>query len=126
MYDELIKRLRECTAEMNGEKTLWHQAADAIEELQASVDGLTAQTIMVFEKTEGRTVIKFEPKWIPVTERLPDIGKDVLCFCRANIFFVLGWDGYHWHEGADRYYMSSFVTHWMPLPRTPEEESGEA
>lgn len=33
MYDELIKRLRECTAEMNGEKTLWHQAADAIEEL---------------------------------------------------------------------------------------------
>ena len=34
MYDELIKRLRECTAEMNGEKTLWHQAADAIEKLQ--------------------------------------------------------------------------------------------
>lgn len=33
MYDELIKRLRECTAEQNGEKTLWHQAADAIEEL---------------------------------------------------------------------------------------------
>lgn len=34
MYDELIKRLRECTAEMNEEKTLWHQAADAIEELE--------------------------------------------------------------------------------------------
>mgnify|MGYP006874841069 CR=1 FL=1 len=33
MYDELIKRLRECTSEQNGEKTLWHQAADAIEEL---------------------------------------------------------------------------------------------
>ena len=33
MYDELIKRLRECTAEQNGEKTLWHQAADAIESL---------------------------------------------------------------------------------------------
>ncbi len=33
MYEELVKRLRECTAEQNGEKTLWHQAADAIEEL---------------------------------------------------------------------------------------------
>ena len=33
MYNELIKRLRECTAEQNGEKTLWCQAADAIEEL---------------------------------------------------------------------------------------------
>ena len=38
MYDELIKRLRECTAEMNGEKTLWHQAADAIEELQKDLE----------------------------------------------------------------------------------------
>ena len=33
MYDELVKRLRNCTAEQNGEKTLWCQAADAIEEL---------------------------------------------------------------------------------------------
>ncbi len=33
MYEDLVKRLRECTAEQNGEKTLWHQAADAIEEL---------------------------------------------------------------------------------------------
>ena len=33
MYDELIKWLRECTAEQNGEKTLWCKAADAIEEL---------------------------------------------------------------------------------------------
>lgn len=38
MYDELIKRLRDCTAEQNGEKTLWCQAADAIEELQKAVN----------------------------------------------------------------------------------------
>lgn len=63
------------------------------------------------------------PRWIPVTERLPDVGKEVLCFCRANICFVLGWDGNHWHEGADRYYMSGFVTHWMPLPPAPKEET---
>ena len=36
--DELIKRLRECTAEQNGEKSLWHQAADAIEELSREAE----------------------------------------------------------------------------------------
>ena len=134
MYDELIKRLRaSCEScklwdgykcclkgDCSAQKSL--QAADAIEERQAVVDGLTAQTNMVFEKTEWRTVIKFEPKWIPVTERLPDVGKDVLCFCRANIFLVLSRDGNLWREGADRYYMSGFVTHWMPLPKAPESE----
>lgn len=39
MYEELIKRLRECTAEQNGEKTLWWQAADAIEELLKFASG---------------------------------------------------------------------------------------
>lgn len=32
-YSDLVQRLRECTQEQNGEKTLWCQAADAIEEL---------------------------------------------------------------------------------------------
>lgn len=64
-----------------------------------------------------------ERKWIPVTERMPEVGKDVLCFCRAGIYFVLAWDGTHWHEGCDRYYMKSLATHWMPLPEPPKEET---
>lgn len=44
MYNELIKRLRECTAEMNGEQTLWHQAADAIEDL---ITALTASNEVI-------------------------------------------------------------------------------
>lgn len=91
---------------------LMNRAADAIERLDA-----IAQTYV-----ETVHEIEDKRKWIPVTERLPDVEEVVLCFCRANIFFVLSWDGYHWHEGADRYYMSSFVTHWMPLPQPPESE----
>ena len=132
MYDTLIKRLRECTAELNGEKTLWHQAADAIEERQAVVDGLTAQTNMVFEKTEGRTVIKFEPKWIPVTERLPDAGKKVLVFaygydtitarmCKKTedgypVFECKGYDGIYLEMAR-----AGRISHWMPLPEPPKE-----
>ncbi len=91
MYDELIKRLRtscescklwdgykcclkgECSAQTR------LQAADAIEELRAAVEGYEANTNMVFDRSGNNTVVKFEPKWIPVTERLPecDLGAEV-------------------------------------------------
>ena len=64
-------------------------------------------------------------KWIPVTERLPEPGKWVLCACRANIIEVLKYD----HTMGDwdstmpeRCYMKGFVTHWMPLPEPPKGE----
>ena len=64
-----------------------------------------------------------KPKWIPVTERLPEDGKYVLCFCRANIICVLRRDkDGDWYENPAHVYMSSFVTHWMPLPEPPKEE----
>lgn len=70
MYDELIKRLRECTAEQNGEKTLWHQAADAIEELQKQRDEWESHAALAESFARG---------WIPVKERLPecDLGAEV-------------------------------------------------
>jgi len=63
-------------------------------------------------------------KWIPVTERLPENGEYVLCFCRANIVCVLRRDkDGDWYENPAHVYMSGFVTHWMPLPKAPEKES---
>lgn len=124
MYGKLVKRLRNrriCIQQSNGldDFPLLREAADAIEELDTLLDGVSADNEALCETIEKLK----NPRWIPVTERLPDVGKDVLCFCRANICFVLGWDGNHWHEGADRYYMSGFVTHWMPLPEPPKEET---
>ena len=115
MYDELIKRLWECasgkcfncsqyTETTNAsvcQKELMKQAADAIEELS-------------------------KHRWIPVTERLPDAGERVLCYCRANIYEVMKMrtDGAWVHNDKvyDSAYMSGFVTHWMPLPEPPKEE----
>ena len=83
-----------------------------------------------------------EPKWIPVSERLPDIGgcylvvvkykydfereynydTDVAAFnfCYDRNYIDGRWSTYiDWDEGQQYLH----VTHWMPLPEPPEEES---
>ena len=62
--------------------------------------------------------------WIPVSERLPDVGKRVLCSGPNGGIFIAGtrycagrvlWD--------DRTRIGRRnVTHWMPLPEPPKED----
>jgi hypothetical protein len=115
MHDELIKRLREPCQYENC--ILCQQAADAIEELQGRVK--------VLEKVADKWCAAV-PKWIPVTERLPKRGKNVL---------VANKRGKQWDvdkawlsclgSGFDRGGKRSLyhVTHWMPLPEPPKEET---
>lgn len=74
-YSELVKRLRESKNEQCyigcfgncGDCKIdaeLEQAADAIEELQAQIDGWIEQ--------ERNALLKSIPKWIPVTEELPE------------------------------------------------------
>lgn len=111
-YTELVKELRYCVdgdeecagckryGQMSCEVYLMEEAADAIEELEAAV-----------------------PTWIPVTERLPKKRKWVLCRCEADIIEVLRWENNEWYHDPMHVYYPSFVTHWMPLPEPPKEET---
>ena len=65
------------------------------------------------------------PKWIPVEERLPERRRWVLCRCQANITEVMRFENAEWYHDPSHVYFFEFVTHWMPLPESPEEEKAD-
>lgn len=63
--------------------------------------------------------------WIPVSERLPEIGDRCLCNVKSFAFpgsfyqTILKYDKYGFVEGC---IYTDDVTHWMLLPEPPKEE----
>lgn len=91
MYDELVKRLREHNGWALNE-TL-DEAADAIEELTRENKELSfrsAQLEAMNDALIGETgaadalMVVSQPRWIPVSERLPESGERVLACCRVK------------------------------------------
>ena len=80
----------------------------------------------VDEVVDRAPTIGAVPRWIPCENRLPKVGREVLCQCRANIIEVLcleengSWE----NPSSFRHYLNSFVIAWMPLP-DPYEEGGK-
>lgn len=63
-----------------------------------------------------------QPKWISVEERLPEIGRTVICCAKGYIPLI----GTGWYDANLNMWHLDFVgkrtvTHWMPLPSCPEE-----
>ena len=110
MYDELVKALRYCDSEdcVDCEyrslcSHLMTYAADAIEELS---------------KMETTT-----PRWIPVTERLPNENDRYLTISvepwfGTTVVDTMRWSGVWMYDGRQT---EATVTHWMPLPKPPKD-----
>lgn len=118
MYEELIEELRRPHADCDP-WALMEQAADAIEELQEDNAALNGTVSNLIEQIAELS----KPRWIPATERLPQEREWVLCQCRAKIRMVLRLQNGYWHQDSRHEFMSGFVTHWMPLPEPPQEET---
>ena len=120
MYEELIKKLRnrrECVqsgGDLERDYPLLKEAAAAIESMCEMV---------AIAYAEAGNVDADKPRWINVEDELPEEGTWVLCQCRANIKDVLRWQDGYWFHDLRHQYMGGFVTHWMPLPELPKEES---
>ena len=130
-YGKLIEQLRWYMNDETDE--LRNEAADAIEKLQKERDNWkgTAEDwrdayYHWFENYQNDV-----PKWIPVTERLPDGIVLAVNALRGSYGFreqLIGYIG-SIEESDSGYFCESEgeilmnVTHWMPLPEPPEEET---
>jgi hypothetical protein len=140
MYDDLIKRLRascdscklldgykcclkgECTAQTS------LQAADAIEELQKALNAVNDAHNEGYDVGYWAGRRDYEPKWIPVEERLPRMWEEVMLQFQNNqaVGFHDGGSGWAVFSGDNMYtYVAPeevHPTHWMELPPAPKEE----
>ena len=101
-FNRLIESLRLCVKYGKAQDALENaeQAADAIEELS-------------------------KPKWIPVKERLPEENDRYLTvsiepWFGTTLVDTMRWSGVWMYDGRQT---EATVTHWMPLPQPPKEET---
>lgn len=129
-YEKLVTRLRKRAKELperfskNEENIrLFLAAADAIESTSKAYQ-------MMAEAYEAEVT---NPKWIPVTERMPEEYTDVLCYYEYfrygdyNCMFRTIDRGYYgdgrWGGEAGQGHKNKVLA-WMPLPELPTEVKG--
>lgn len=111
-------------------------AADLIERMTADVADLRKElewkdmVISLAQRKQAeaeaeRDALREKQRWIPVTERLPERDVQVLGWYKDNPFSqyrpeVVAWNGNGWVFVYAHRYVTN-VTHWMPLPKAPEE-----
>ena len=127
MYEELVKRLREAPSDLP-DADLHYEAADAIEDLEFACNR--------YEK-DYKDLCAYLPKWIPVTERLPEEDTDVLVVRKflgvkgqvppsTYVEIASRYDD-DWTAATDEYKIArskhTNPLYWMPLPEPPKEET---
>ena len=93
-------------------------------------------TAVWFNENQARYVESLKlPKWIPVSERLPNDGEDVLLYDKnfglidIGTYFKVGSRGSR--NQTPRFVIMGSkhpiddYTHWMPLPESPEGDSSQ-
>ena len=140
---ELVKALREHAEWQRGNE--WEtpitlgdnlaEAADRIEAQEKEIEKLRGQNEQLREAAAlvaKESAELLERRWIPVEERLPKYGVRVLATDMYEEDDCTGiWtreeypddpDGCCWIDERGWWHALDEVTHWMPLPNTPEVE----
>ena len=74
-------------------------------------------TRMMHRAANRLQVLDQKQKWIPVTERLPEQGQEVIVYDGG----VVGPKVFAYHFWNKDYSSWLRITHWMPMPEPPKE-----
>ena len=140
MYDDLVRELRDDAdwVEKSPDFTVptillyeMRKATDAIEELSREYESIAKslnESVELMRKLQSS-------HWIPVTERLPESVDDDVLVSDGESYAVgywrpdaQAWDStdFGWLENRNEPpFGIKTVTHWMPLPPTPEPPKEE-
>lgn len=114
--NEIVAALR--TTESRSKRELLDAAADLIERLTDRCARYAEEIAVAQERT----------RWIPVTERLPEVWRNDENAELVNYMIYspdFGVDIGNYHAKAKKWLCMALpctVTHWMPLPEPPEVE----
>lgn len=107
-------------AEVKKERDYWHSLAKSYE-----------HTILKFMEAAKENADAIEPEWIPMTERKPEVGQDVLITSdNGHVLAVTYahdvWSGENYFDWIPRFMGMGYlpekeVVAWMPLPKPYQE-----
>lgn len=110
----------------NGLTTGWQELTENEFSFLKENAGENAEFLTLYRHAQPAPVV---PGWIPVSERMPDVGVKVLCFPAKDEPIHATFNGQLWlqdvswsgsEEPIDNV-IPVTVTHWMPLPAGPQE-----
>ncbi|HGK3947743.1 TPA: DUF551 domain-containing protein [Klebsiella pneumoniae] len=117
---------------VEGEPTTEAQRQAAIsnnDRLLKVISAYRASMLAAAPQSPGSDLATVPGKWIPVSERMPEVGVKVLCFPVKDEPIHATFNGQLWLQdiswsGSDEpidNVITASVTHWMPLPAAPQE-----
>ncbi|MCQ0741409.1 DUF551 domain-containing protein [Klebsiella pneumoniae] len=102
---------------------------DRIDGIKRIVRELAAAPHDTHALNSVQSVVTVPGTWIPVSERMPEVGVKVLCFPEEDEPIHAVFNGQLWLQDVS--WSASYepidnvipitVTHWMPLPAAPQE-----
>lgn len=117
---------------------LWNALNDAGgtgAEHESWADGWDKAIDLAVRLVENAPAVEPAQQWIPVTDRLPEEnGNYIVTACDegspagegiwySTVVVVAEYysGSWTWYDGCCEYSLEGIVTHWMPLPKPPEE-----
>lgn len=115
MHEDLVRRLRVFA----DDGYLLHTSTG--EALREAADAIEALSKIALDEHNRAAVAVWERRWIPVTERLPELNAPCLVYNKAQPMMV-GWRIDDKRFRIPGSFLPDHPTHWMPLPQPPKEE----